>query len=99
MPITPQHVGLALLLKRAAGSRFSLVAFLAVQVILDLEPSLKLLGLVPISDSLHLSHTWTTGAVVGLVAAVVGVVSVSCGWQRGPVLRLLGKPPDSGYQD
>ncbi len=89
MPITPLHFGPALLLKRAAGQKFSLVAFLAAQVLLDLEPGLKLTGLLPEGAGLHLSHTWTTGAVVGLVAAVVG----GCGWRRGKGLRLRGQTP------
>lgn len=93
MPITPLHFGPAMLLKRAVGRQFSLAAFLAAQVLLDLEPGLKLFGLVPISDGPHLSHTWPTGAVVGLVAAVVGVGAGLCGWRRSLGMRLHCQTP------
>lgn len=83
-----------MLLKRAVGRQFSLAAFIAAQVLLDLEPGLKLFGLVPISDGLHLSHTWPRGAVVGLVAAVVGVGAGLCGWRGSPPgMRLHGQTP------
>lgn len=75
-----------MLLKRTVGRQFSLAAFLAAQVMLDLEPGLKLLGLVPAHGGLHLSHTWTTGAVVALLAAVVGMLvgAGRWGWWRSP---------------
>lgn len=81
MPVTPLHVGPALLLKRACGARFSLSAFVLSQVLLDLEPGLKLLGLLPEGAGLHVVHTWAVGAVVAVVAAVLG-------WGLGRVLRV-----------
>lgn len=78
MPITPLHLGPALLLKRAAGSKFDLVAFVAAQVLLDAEPVLKILGLLPAQGGLHLSHTWSTGAGVVLVAAAAS--AWGCQW-------------------
>ena len=86
MPVTPLHIGPALLLKRAAGSRFSLSSFDLSQVLLDIEPGLKLTGLLTEGAGLHLSHTWSTGAVVGLVAAAASAwgcrwVVEGCGWR------------------
>lgn len=83
MPITLLHVGPALLLKRAAGTRFSLTSFITSQVLLDIEPGLKLFGLVPLQGGLHQGHTWLTGAGVALVAALAA-------WG---VLRLRGQNP------
>lgn len=70
-----------MLLKRASGPRFSLLAFALSQVLLDLEPGLKLLGLLPEGAGLHVVHTWAVGAVVAVVAAVLG-------WGLGRVLGL-----------
>lgn len=82
MPITPLHLGPALLIKRAAGSKFDLVAFVAAQVLLDLEPVLKILGILPEQGGLHLSHTWPVGAGVVLVAAAASVWG--CRWVGRP---------------
>lgn len=84
MPITPLHLGPALLLKRAAGSKFDLAAFIIAQALLDAEPVLKILGLIPAHGSLHLSHTWPTGAGVVLVAAAAS--AWGCLWlvQKSP---------------
>lgn len=86
MPLTPLHIGPALLLKQAAGQKFSLPAFLAAQMLLDLEPGLKLLGLIKNRDDLHAWHTWTTGAGVVVLATVVGVLvgAGRWGWWRSP---------------
>lgn len=70
MPITPLHFCPALLIKRAAGCGFSLTAFLTTQVLLDIEPGLKLLGLLPESGGLHVGHNGATGAGVAAIAAV-----------------------------
>lgn len=70
MPITPLHFGPALLIKQAGGCGFSLTAFLTTQVLLDIEPGLKLLGLLPESGGLHVGHTGATGAGVAAIAAV-----------------------------
>lgn len=82
MPITPLHLGPALLLKRAAGSKFDLAAFVLSQVLLDAEPVLKILGLLPAQGGLHLSHTWPTGAGVVLVAAAAS--AWGCRWVGRP---------------
>jgi hypothetical protein len=84
VPITPLHLGPALLLKRAAGSKFNLAAFIIAQVLLDLEPVLKILGLVPIQGGLHLSHTWPTGAGVVLVAAAASAWGFRWLGQKSP---------------
>lgn len=78
MPITPLHLGPALLLKRAAGSKFDLAAFIIAQVLLDLEPVLKILGLIPAQGGLHLGHTWSTGA--GVVLAAAAASAWGCRW-------------------
>lgn len=85
MPITPLHFGPALLLKRAAGHRFSLLTFTASQVLLDIEPGLKLLGFIPESGGLHVWHTWSMGAGIAAVAALGA-------WL---VLRLRGQNPSA----
>lgn len=84
MPITPLHFGTAMLLKRASGPRFSLLAFALSQVLLDLEPGLKLLGLLPEGAGLHAGHTWPTGAGVVLVAAAASAVGFRWLGQKSP---------------
>lgn len=93
MPITPLHLGPALLLKRAAGSRFSLVAFIVAQVLLDLEPVLKILGLLPAQGGLHLSHTWSTGA--GVVLAAAAASAWGCRWVGRS--RWVGRPNPTAW--
>ena len=98
MPITPLHFGPALLLKRAAGPRFSLSAFVLSQVLLDIEPGLKLLGLLPEGAGLHVGHTWAVGAGVAVGAAVLGlglgrVLGLSVCQGMGLRLGLRGQLP------
>lgn len=83
MPITPLHFGPALLLKRTAGRRFCITAFLTTQVLLDIEPGLKLFGLLLESGGLHVGHTVSTGAGIAAVTA-------ASTWL---MLRLWGKSP------
>lgn len=74
MPVTPLHFGPAFLLKRAAGRWFSLIAFTASQFLFDVEPGLKLFGLIPEGAGLHVGHTWQIGAVVAAISVGVGLM-------------------------
>ena len=70
MPITPFHMGPALVLKAAARERFSLVVFGLSQVAIDVEPGL---GLVRGSPVLHgPSHTFVGATAIGAACAVLG---------------------------
>ena len=70
MPFTPFHMGPALLLKGAARQRFSLLVFGGSQVLIDLDPLVRILR----GDAiLHgFTHTLTGAFLVGLVAAAIG---------------------------
>lgn len=66
MPITPLHMGPALVIKAGLGSRFSLVAFGLSQVAIDIEP------LLAFSLGWTVLHGWThTFLGATLIAAVV----------------------------
>ena len=72
MPITPLHMGPALLGKAALDRRFSLIAFGMAQILMDMEP---LLGLLLHWPRLHgLSHTLLMAIPIGLLAAWLGKV-------------------------
>lgn len=71
MPITYLHFGPALLLKRVTGNRLNLKTFALTQVLLDMEPGLKIIGLLPEGAGLHTGHTWALGGYMAM-AAVVG---------------------------
>lgn len=66
MPFTPLHMGPGALLKAALGRRFSLIGFGVSQVVIDLEPLLRMLC----NDAvLHgPSHTLVGALVVALVS-------------------------------
>lgn len=64
MPFTPFHVGPGLLLKGAGPRAVSLVAFVATQVAVDLEPLWFILrGETPIH---RWTHTFAVGGAIGL---------------------------------
>lgn len=70
MPFTPFHLGPAVLLKAAAGRRFSLTIFAGAQLLMDIEPLVRILRRDPV---LHgASHTILGAVLIGLLAAVVG---------------------------
>lgn len=70
MPITPLHMGPALLGKAVLDRRFSLIAFGVAQIGMDIEP---LLGLLLHWPRLHgLSHTLLLAIPIGLLAAWLG---------------------------
>jgi hypothetical protein len=70
MPFTPFHMGAAMVIKPTAGTRFSIIAFGLAQILIDIEPGIRMLiG----SDLLHgPSHT-IIGAI--LIAAVASLVA------------------------
>jgi len=79
MPFTPFHMGVAIVVKPAAGSRFSVIAFGLAQVAIDIEPGIRM---ARNSDVLHgPSHT-ILGAI--LIAAVIALISP---WVAGGVVR------------
>jgi hypothetical protein len=70
MPFTPFHMGAAMLVKPAAGARFSVIAFGLAQVVIDIEPGIGMLGG---SDVLHgPSHT-----IIGAILIAIAVALVS----------------------
>lgn len=70
MPVTPFHLGPALLVKAAAPRRFSLVIFGVSQVAIDVEP---VVGLFRGAAVLHgFSHTLTGATLIALASVVVG---------------------------
>lgn len=77
MPITCLHFGPALLLKRVAGNQLNLKTFAIAQVLLDMEPGLKLIGLLPEGAGLHTGHTWALGGYM-VITSVVGFWLVRC---------------------
>lgn len=77
MPITPLHFGPGVLARAAIGPRFGLAGYLVSQVLLDLEPGLKLFGLIPEGIGLHTLHTLAVAPLY--VAATLWLV---WGWRR-----------------
>jgi len=73
VPITPLHFGPALIARAALGPRFGLLGFLVSQVLLDLEPGLKLFGFADEGAGLHEWHTWALAPAFALVAWVLAV--------------------------
>lgn len=70
MPFTPFHLGAAMLVKPAAGSRFSVISFGLAQIVIDIEPGI---GMLRGTETLHgASHT-VIGAI--LIALAVSWVS------------------------
>lgn len=69
MPITPLHLGLGLAAKTAAPRYFSLTTFTLANVLIDVEPVLKVLSA---SDApLHsLTHTMPVGAAIAMLSAI-----------------------------
>lgn len=68
MPFTPYHFGPGLLIKAAAPRWFSLSAYVAAQVAIDVESGFYLFtGQPPYHRT---AHTFVVGAVVGAVAGI-----------------------------
>lgn len=82
MPITPLHLAAALPLKKAAKDKFSLWAFIVVNVLLDLEPiTVHLLDLEMHGLSMHGGIHTMVGALI--VAGVVALFRWGLAWLLG----------------
>jgi hypothetical protein len=70
MPFTPFHMGPGVAIKAVAGRHFSLMVFGFSQVLIDLEPLVRILR----GDAvLHgWTHTYVGATVLAVVAAIVG---------------------------
>lgn len=70
MPFTPIHLGVGALGKAAFGRNFSFVVFGASQVAMDIEPLLKLTGVL--DGHVHgITHTWLGALAVALLLYAV----------------------------
>jgi len=79
MPFTPFHLGAALIIKPAGGSRFSLLTFGIAQIAMDIEPGV---GILTGSDVLHgPSHT------IGGAFLIACLVSLAAKRICEPLLR------------
>lgn len=75
MPFTPFHMGAALLLKPVARERFSVLVFGVSQVLIDIEPLVRIIR----GDTiLHgFTHTLCGALAIGAAAAVIARVPVN----------------------
>ena len=89
MPFTPFHMGAALLVKPMARRRFSVLVFGVSQVLIDVEPLVRILR----GDRVLHGWTHTIGGalVIGAVAALVSRAPVNW-WLR----QLRRSPGDAG---
>jgi hypothetical protein len=79
MPFTPLHMGPALAIKAVAGRRFSITAFGLTQVLMDIEP---LVRIVRGDAVLHgATHTYLGSLVVAAIAVPV------CAWLCPRIVR------------
>ena len=86
MPVTPFHLGPALLFKAGGPSRFSLGLFAAVQIIIDLESVYNMMAeRMPIHATLH---TFPGALAVSFLAIVPGRYGVS--YLKGKLVRYVG---------
>jgi hypothetical protein len=70
VPFTPFHLGPGALIKAIGGERFSFMIFGGSQVLMDVEPLVRMIRGDPV---LHgMSHTIAGALVIGVVSAVVG---------------------------
>lgn len=82
MPITPLHLAAALPVKRLAKDKFSLCAFIAVNLLIDLEPiTVYLLDLEKHGLAMHGGMHTMIGAL--LVAGLVSLVRWRLNWLIG----------------
>jgi hypothetical protein len=91
VPFTPFHFGPGLLIKSCAPRRFSMLAFVAAQVIIDVE---SLYWLLRDEWPVHrLLHTFIGGAIVGAVVTVVlnRIGRTDAGRRLGERYRLVGE--------
>ena len=70
MPFTPFHMGPGLAIKAVAGRHVSLMLFGLSQVVIDLEPAIRIFSSDP---SLHgFTHTYLGATLVAFVSVVLG---------------------------
>jgi hypothetical protein len=83
MPATPFHFGPGLLIKAVAPRHFSVMAYSAAQVVIDIESGYYLLkGDDPVHRQ---AHTFFLGGLIGLV----------CGLIVSRIMRVWAKPRDA----
>ncbi len=83
MPFTPFHLGPAALVKAALARRFSFLVFGVSQVLIDIEPLVRILRH---DDVLHgPTHSFVGAVVLAPVAALIGRAA---GWAIGPRISL-----------
>jgi hypothetical protein len=88
MPATPLHLGPGLLLKSVAGRHFSLSVFAFSQVVIDLEPAVRIVREDPI---LHgPTHTLLGATLIAILSVLVG--KPACQWALGFWKRNPGEP-------
>lgn len=76
MPFTPFHMGPGTAIKAVTGRHFSLTVFGFSQILIDLEPLVRMLHH---DNVLHgFSHTYIGALLLAMVAATVG--KPLCGW-------------------
>ncbi len=72
MPLTPLHIFPGLAAKIAGGRHFSLTAYIAANVLIDVEPAFKLI--TGSQEPLRTLHTPEAGAVFAVAAVLVSVL-------------------------
>jgi membrane-bound metal-dependent hydrolase YbcI (DUF457 family) len=70
MPFTPFHLGPGILLKAAGGKRFSFMVFGGSQVLMDVEPLIRMIRHEPIIHGA--SHSILGALVIGAVSGFIG---------------------------
>jgi hypothetical protein len=71
MPFTPFHLGAGAVFKAIGGPRFSFMVFGGAQVLMDIEPGVRIYLGTPL---LHgMSHTLAGALAIGTVAGVIGL--------------------------
>jgi hypothetical protein len=87
MPVTPLHMGPALVIKGVCGRHFSLLIFGFSQVVIDVEPAVQFLRDAPV---LHgFTHTYLGATLVGIFSVFAG--RPICQW----LLRYFRPDPSS----
>ena len=85
MPFTPLHLGPAAVLKALAGRHFSFMVFGGTQVLMDIEPLVRILR----GDAvLHgPTHTFAGATLIALLACAIGrpISHVALRWWNGRV--------------
>ncbi len=76
MPVTPFHVGPAVIVKAVFRDKFSITVFSFSQIVIDLQPLFALLGA---DIQLHgMSHTYLGATVAALLSCVIGKPVCTC---------------------